>query len=813
MFWSKQFYQLIRVNVMKSLYIGILSLLLMNFGCSQKPVSNENEFYNKAINGESVFIEIDTVMTLPIIHRPSRVQSHLEMLWDSETDEGAYLAEYSTGTKGGSRLLCKCNKSEMIPFLESQYQAAKSIKQGSFSFNTGDMNFQTKNCLSETLPVSPMHDKPILFELLAGKLKQVGESDDIELALSSEFYVVNGKGKIYLEGSIPDENINFIGIGKKHRLQSITTLDGQLIYPPKSSPEWKKALVSKGYFTGSIIPSSSNWSHQTTFGINEYLGDGSEVGIVINIDENLQGIENGINIKGAVEVMVDKGKDTTIQTQLPFYKPGKILVVKTRDNFSINRNDEVDNEGSLSISDSADKKWAAIKLTKFNLSSQEHTVIATINNDEQKFIQEIELAEKEVLYMEMTTILPESMYILMDLILDKPIINNLEINDLKLQYYDINTNKNSNNIVSASIKFEFLTLRNKIVMVSELEAIDNNDNTLEVSHKLERDKIWGNDSISECKIDIAIKTMPSNVDFVRIKGKLNVDDGAYPPSGDITVLPFEEIISLSGDTGSSIISPNPLALKPFRVSWSSIDYMFNGQGVTAYFNVPNEKDVKFLNVLHRKSKVLSLKDGEQNDLQIKHKATFSDRLQYLKYSTTRYAFDSRDDINKQNQLLSYIDRTRKPVSFSIIQYDEPATNVILGEVEVTLLGYKSSEVPKQKSYNFEAVPRQIDLQVGDEIFTFTNGDWGESDRDGNKFIKYSKYDFSDKVHISSIKVYDAEDQLISIADGKDYNNLNSDTRFLVINKTHSGPLKIDIEYYELEEYTRRYPIEVSFDLE
>jgi len=120
----------------------------------------------------------------------------------------------------------------------------------------------------------------------------------------------------------------YIGIGKKHRLQSITALDGQLIYPPESIPEWKKSLVSMGYFTGSMIPSSSNWSHQTSFGTNEYLGEGSELGLVINIDENLKGIENGIDLKGAVEVMVDKGNDTIIQTQLPFYNPGKILVTK-----------------------------------------------------------------------------------------------------------------------------------------------------------------------------------------------------------------------------------------------------------------------------------------------------------------------------------------------------------------------------------------------------------------------------------------------------------------------------------------------------
>ncbi len=752
-------------------------------------------------------------MTLPILGKSSRVQAHLEMLWDAETDEGVYLAEYSLGENSGSRLMCKCSRSEMIPFLESQYEASKKIKQGSFSIGLGDMNFQAKNCLYETLPLTPKYDRPILSELLTGKFKQQIKSEELDIALSSELYVVNGRSTIYLEGSISDENINFIGVGKKHRLRSIKTLDGKLLYPPHSSPEWKKSLVSTGYFTGSIIPSSSNRLHQTVFGENKYLDEGKDVGIVISIDENLKGTENGVSIKGAVEVMVDKGKDTTIQVQLPFYKPSKILLVKTKDNFSLNRNDEVENEGSLSIGDSDGKKWSTIRLTKFNLSSQEQTVVATVQNDEQQLIQEIELAEKEALYMEMVTILPESMYIPVDVALDRPILNTLKVNELKLQHYEIHSNNNSDNAAKASIKFELFAPVNTSLSVSELQVLGNDEHVLEVNHKISRDEIWGNDSLLECEIDISIEKLPRDVDFIGITGKLNIDDGSYPPSGDITVLPFQETISLSGGKGFSRSTLNPLTLNAYSVLWSNIDYLFTRQGITANFRVPKEKDVTFLNVLTEKSKVLSLKDGVQNDLVTKHKSAFSDRLQYLKYSTKRYAFDHKNDVNRENQLESYADRTKQPVSFSIIQYVEPATNVMQGEVEVALLGHKSNEVPKRKSYDFAAVPRQIDLELGDEILTFTNGSWGESDKDGNSFIKYGKYDYSDKIHISSIKVYDAAGQLVSIADGKDYGNLNLDSRFIVINKTHSGPTKITIEYYELEEYTRRYPIEVSFDLE
>lgn len=798
---------------MMRLYIIIVGLIIVNFSCAQKPANNEKDFYEKAINGESVYLEMDTIMTLPMIHKPSKIQSHLEVLWDSDRAEGVYLAEYSYGEAKGTRLICKCNESEMIPFIESQYQAAKSIKQGrfSFSFNTGDMNFQTKNCLSETLPLTPKYNRPVLAEIMNGNFKQNGNTDYLDIPLSSEFIVVNRKGRIYLEGNIPDENITFIGIGKKHRLQSITTLDGKLIYPPKSTPDWKKSLVSKGFFTGNIIPSSSNWSHQTTFGLNEYLDQGIDVGVVINIDENLKNIENGIKIKGAIEVMVDKGRDTTIQTQLPFYKPGKIIVVKTKDNFSINRKDKVENEGSLSFDGTNTKIWSNIKLTRFNINTREHSVISNIKNDEQKFIQEIELAEKEVLYMEMTTILPESMYIPLDLNLDKPVINSLKTNELTLQHYAINYN-NSNNTTNALIKLELFANQNKIISLSELEAWDNNDNALKANHKLEKDEVWGNDSISEIKIDIGIEKLQGNVQSIRIKGKLNIEDGTYPPSGDITVLPFEEIISLSGDVGSTNSTPNPLALKPFRVSWSNIDYMFNSQGITANFYVPNEEDVNFLNILTSKSKVLTLLDGDQNDLQIEHKATFSDRLQYLKHSTTRYAFDDEDDINLNNQLISYIDRTRNPVSFSIVQYREPSTNFMEGEIEVTLLGYKNSANLKRKTYNFDAIPSQINLQVGDDIFVYKNGDWGERDKDGNKYTKYRNSSYPEKVHIKSIKVYDDTDGLLSIAEGKDYNNINSDARFLLVKEKYSGPLKIDIEYYELEEFTRRYPFEISFDI-
>lgn len=833
------------MKILFKFFIFIISTLsISGILISQNPVLYEHQFYERSIDGRSVFLEMDTLMKLPMSHEMYNISSHQEVLWSSDGQDATFLAEYWFGNNKGNRLLCKCEKDQMISFLQKQRQASQQLKQGAFSFGMGDMKFQNEHCLNESIAVSPKYNRAIINDFLNSKQANTPKIEIVNATLKTDFINKKDRSLVYFEGNL-DSDYKIISLGKNHRLREIKQENGTDIYPPSSLPEWKKDLIRKGHFNSNIVGSSDNWSNVCSFSDYEYKKLDSDIGVTLNIDPTYTNIRSGITIKGAVEVLVESGKDSLFEMQMPMCTDCILTITKYDGSINVSRKDGSD-AGQFNL----DKKspWHSIEFFSLNISNGKRKQVINVDKMDADFIKEIVLEDKEVLYFRTKVPLPKSVYIPIDIALlapkegTKPKLNELILHQYALKNNGVHLKDNG-----LTIKYRVALPKDSQISTIEMDkVIDSNQRDLHArqesyidatndiilkkhganrkdllledqykkGYSFKRNKYYSDENMEVYEITFQYYDIAYPIESIQLSGNVHVEKSNAMLTDDIVKIPLDKIISLSFNENIKNSRSLNDALKPTLVSWSSIVNSFSRQGITAAFNIPQEKGNIFVDIDHSQSLIRHLKDTEENDLILSQKTHYNDRISFLKMSDMSYSFDNYSDINKEISINSYNTRhTNGPLSFELNAYTTPQTNIVNGMVTIKLLGYKSSIQPKSIVTTINNNSQSINLQIGDEVSVYKDGEWGERDQDKNKYTKYQNLVYSNDYFIKSIKAYDGQGNLVSIPDGKDYNNINQDSRFILIKEGTKGPIKLEIIYFDLQAFDRTYPIEISFDLE
>ncbi len=832
-------------------FYWILTLFVIVFSCihcsAQSQSQSEEDFYTRAVRGESVYYEEDKTMRLPIIHRPSRVKSHIEILWEKDSDQGYYFAEYNFGNGSGSRLICKCSEAEMVTFLQSQSKASRNLKKGSFSFsiNSQDMKFQSEKCLYETIFTNPIRSAPIIKSILSSEIF-TSSSKILDIDMNSEFVIKRGQGIIYFESDIPS-GYNIVSLGKKHKLKSITQKDRPIIYPPASADEWKKNLISNGYFTTQILPSSDNWADVSHFSNHKYLDQKNKLGFVLNIAQSHKNLKSNIQVDAEVEMLVDRGKDTIVQMQVSNCFDCTMSLTMSNGVVKISEKGMNSNRGSFTTN--AKPQWKNISLHKFNIKTKKMSDLVNIDRSDKDLSIDFEIKENEGLYIRTKVPVPESMYIPIDIDVPQTEYNvDKDTNTIRLRNYKFRKSNNKLKDRNVAIEYRFAIPNDETLLSLEIDKVEDsngrnllqnqgllidkinkqiieeygeNSGHLQVGPQLKkgyvkkRDDSDSNDSIQYYDITFVFYDLVYPMEYINIEGKIRTDSKSYPSINGINTVAFSKTISLSlSDNQSTDTFVNLDVLKPSSVWYSDMGYSFNSAGLGANFLIPSESKIQFVDIVQDKSNVDYLQDSKGTDLIKMHKSIFKDRVKYLKSSRTNYGFDSYDDINKEIGVSCYNQRLPNlKINFNINSYTLPNSNQIDGKVTMKLLGFEESSKSKIEKFEIENLSTNLDFKINDEIFIYEKDSWNATDKNKKKYSKFKKYDYSKLIHIKSIKAYDSDENLISIPQGDDYRDINLDTRFICILEDTQGPITLEVEYYELNEYDREYQLAILFDLE
>jgi hypothetical protein len=168
-------------------WLGFACLLLLA-GPAQSQNSLE-AFYAKGKTGYSGVFSQDTTMWVPIVNKEAHIKGFYEIWWKNSNE--VYVLQHqrldvpidgSIHTMGTSQL-CTCNAEEANWYFDRQVEIINDLKNKRFRFGGEDISFSSDNCIFKKTSFPIAQGKPQIQQMLRGEflIPTVFEKDILEL--------------------------------------------------------------------------------------------------------------------------------------------------------------------------------------------------------------------------------------------------------------------------------------------------------------------------------------------------------------------------------------------------------------------------------------------------------------------------------------------------------------------------------------------------------------------------------------------------------------------------------------------------------
>jgi len=786
-----------------SFLISLLSFLIF-IGSLRSPLlaqSSLKSFFEQGKQKKSVVFVEDTTFVDPFMNQEVHIRNFNEIWWENTST--VYILQHKTSTikvegitkDDGQSVLCKYTSEKAIPYLDQQLKEIKASMRSRFQTTSNRRSFDAQNCVIKH-SIQPLNSKtPVIRRMLSGDfvirstpfkvLRTLKEPPEAKLMRSR-----NGKLVLDLGIQMPYHYKFGNVLEQETELIEVSNEKGITIYPPSTTPEWRKQLITTGNFAQGLYSQKDKanpYSTKKNF-VTARILDDQRFNALFYLDSDLTDIGSTLTVKGNLYV---KGYGDELSSNMMEgwnFKTKKVIVGEMEQVKMYLHDNQVTNIAR-------DSDWKVLHLIDKNGQTK-----YTINRGEWKIVYI--KPEDEIVKIEVVSRTPQIFKIPIDLTLstndlnqvkskiDQPIFTDFSV-------YSPNSNQGFSGL-AANFKLPLKegemiqSINNLMVTDGITKNLSDPTNKRGISFIKDRRSDFAN-----CyTIQVKTLTPPSkDAETIQIAAEISIKGG----TGNTRALPFEEEISISkkGNPSNTKMSYSlENSMKPVKLEVHS-DYNLFLHGIKATYQLKQQGEKLIYAIDPLKSKILSFKDEGEHDLIAAHQNLYESR--YDQEKRLIHLSEAQQAINFPPSFTS----NRNQFSIKLYHLPQYPAQKAFGTLDLSYSVY-NPEITKKHQETIEySKQNTIVLQLDKTHFHLIKSPSSKRGKDG----VYDQY-YLNNVNVPIKKVY-LKDNTGKVVWEKEYSKNKADR--LLFPQSAKGKLTVEFEYYPLEYLQEKVNVEMSLD--